>query len=170
MSTLLGVGMISTASITCCFGRRICTQPASVFNGASLIRAPEQADAEFGQRGPHTDVWGLAACILHLATGRPPYADLTQLQLVSAMLKRRPPEVPVSLPSWLQQALTQCLSFDTAARPTVDDLHKVLLPAIFCNIACRLCGRLKLQINVLVRLSQHAISAGLLESSFDAGS
>ena len=30
-------------------------------------RAPEQADAEFGMRGPHTDMWGFGACVLHLA-------------------------------------------------------------------------------------------------------
>lgn len=35
--------------------------------------APEQVDAKFGVRGPHTDIWGFAACVLHLATGQQPY-------------------------------------------------------------------------------------------------
>ena len=88
-------------------------------------RAPEQADADFGVRGPHSDVWGYGATLLHLASGQLPYADLSQMQMLSAMYKRRPPDVPASLPAWLQQMLQQCFSFDTAARPSVADLHKV---------------------------------------------
>ncbi len=88
-------------------------------------RAPEQADAEFGVRGPHTDMWGFAACVLHLATGQQPYHGLTHLQLVSAMFKRKSPEVPNSLPSWLRQALQQCLSFEPAARPSASQLQQV---------------------------------------------
>lgn len=84
-----------------------------------LYRAPEQADAEFGTRGNHTDVWGSAACILHLATGLQPYSGLSMLQMVTAMLKRRPPDVPNTLPEWLQQMLKECFSFDTAKRPSV---------------------------------------------------
>ncbi len=91
----------------------------------NACRAPEQADAEFGVRGPHTDMWGFAACVLHLATGQQPYHALTHLQLVSAMLKRKLPEVPNGLPSWLQQALQQCLSFDPAARPSASRLQQV---------------------------------------------
>ena len=88
-------------------------------------RAPEQADADFGIRGPHSDVWGYAATLLHLASGQLPYADLSQMQMLSAMYKRRPPDVPVSLPAWLRKMLQQCLSFDTAARPSVADLLEV---------------------------------------------
>ena len=90
----------------------------------SICRAPEQTDPEFGSRGPYTDVWGFAACILHLATGQLPYAGLSQMQMVSAMLKSRAPEVPRNLPAWLRQALQQCLSFDTAARPSVAALYQ----------------------------------------------
>ena len=90
-----------------------------------VCRAPEQVDAEFGLSGTHTDVWGFATCILHLATGQLPYQGLSQAQMVSAMLDRSPPEVPTSLPVWLQQALRQALTFDTAARPSVALLHQV---------------------------------------------
>ena len=97
-----------------------------------LCRAPEQADAEFGSRGRHTDAWGIAACILHLATGQQPYLGLSMFQMVSAMLKSRPPDVPNSLPEWLQQVLKQCFSFDAAKRPSVSQLLKVGLccPAV----------------------------------------
>ena len=88
-------------------------------------RAPEQADADRGPRGTHTDVWGFASCVLHLATGRLPYRGLTHNQTLTALVKSRAPEVPSSLPAWLQQALKQCLSFDPAARPTVAHLRQV---------------------------------------------
>ena len=65
-------------------------------------RAPEQVDADFGLRGTHTDVWGFATCTLHLATGQLPYLGLSEIQIVSAMLKRRLPSMPASLPTWLR--------------------------------------------------------------------
>ena len=70
---------------------------------------------EGGLRGSHTDVWGFATTVLHLATGHLPYQGLTHWQIMSAMSQGRLPEVPSSLPEWLQEALTSCLSFDTAA-------------------------------------------------------
>ena len=91
-------------------------------------RAPEQVDAEFGCLGTHTDVWGFATCILHLATGQLPYQDLNQIQMVSAMLKGRALEVSTNLPDWLQHVLRQALTFDAAARPSVAMLHKVHTP------------------------------------------
>ncbi len=88
-------------------------------------RAPEQVDAEFGLRGTHTDVWGFAITVLHLATGHLPYQGLTHLQIMFAMSKGRAPEVPSSLPVWLKEAVTSCLTFDTAARPSVSQLRQV---------------------------------------------
>ena len=88
-------------------------------------RAPEQADADFGPRGAHTDVWGFAACVLRMANGEEPYKGLTLLQMVSAFFKKRPPCVPSTVPAWLQQLLTQCFNFDAAARPSITDLLQV---------------------------------------------
>ena len=90
-------------------------------------RAPEQTDAEFGPRGTHTDVWGFASTVIHLATGQLPYSGLTPLQILGAMLRRRPPAVADTLPAWLQQNLQQCLSFDVAARPSLLQLLQVSL-------------------------------------------
>ena len=103
-----------------------CRLCASSLPVVYACRAPEQVDTdEFSLRGTHTDVWGFATCILHLATGQLPYQGLTLMQEVSAMHKKRAPEVPTSLPVWLQQALRQALTFDTAARPSVALLHQV---------------------------------------------
>ncbi len=103
----------------------LCSALVQALHG--VCRAPEQADAELGSKGPHSDVWGFAACMLHLATGQPPYHGLSQHQMLTAMIKKRQPEIPASLPAWMQQALQQCFSFDTAARPSVSYLHQVLL-------------------------------------------
>ena len=88
-------------------------------------RAPEQVDADFGVRGSHTDVWGFASTVLHLATGHLPYQALNYVQIASAMLKKHLPEVPSSLPVWLQEALRSCFIFDTAARASVSQLRQV---------------------------------------------
>ena len=88
-------------------------------------RAPEQADADFGSRGAHTDVWGFAACILHMASGDIPYKELSMMQMISAVYKKKSPSVPTSLPPWLRQLLMQCLDFDLAARPSTKDILQV---------------------------------------------
>ena len=80
---------------------------------------------EGGLRGSHTDVWGFATTVLHLATGHLPYPGLTHWQIMFAMSNRHLPEVPSSLPEWLQEALRSCLSFDTAARTSVSQLLQV---------------------------------------------
>ena len=88
-------------------------------------RAPEQAGEGFGPRGSHSDAWGFGTTILHLATGVLPYNGLSLTQMLTAMIRERPPAVPDTLPSWLQQLLKQCFSFDSAARPTVAHLLEV---------------------------------------------
>ena len=102
----------------------------------SAYRAPEQVDAELGLRGTHTDVWGFATCMLHLATGQLPYQGLTPWQIGSAMHKERLPDVPTTLPGWLQLAFKQCLIFDTAARTSVAQLLQVGLIRL---LKCRCC-------------------------------
>lgn len=83
-------------------------------------------DVELGTQGKHTDIWGLAACVLHLVTGLPPYHDLTMMQTVSAMMRERMPHVPETLPEWLQLLLKQCFSFDAQERPTANQLLEVI--------------------------------------------
>ena len=48
------------------------------------------------------------------------------------MIRRRSPEVPDTLPPWLQHVLQQCFSFDTASRPSVAQLHQVCQAASPC--------------------------------------
>ena len=101
-------------------------------------RAPEQADAEFGPRGSHTDMWGFGTTLLHLATGQLPYQGLTPFQIMRAMDKKRSPDVPDTLPGWLQQLLKQCLTFDVAARPSAAQLLQVTSLTLQCIItSCR---------------------------------
>ena len=101
------------------------TQHISAYAFGDGCRAPEQVDPDFGKQGTHTDVWGFAACMLHLATNQMPYHDLTMVQMVSAMVKQRAPKPPGGWPAGLQQALGQCFSFDAASRPSVPQLQQV---------------------------------------------
>ena len=48
------------------------------------------------------------------------------VQMLTAMLRQRAPDVPDSLPAWLAELLRLCLNFDANARPTVNNLHQVL--------------------------------------------
>ena len=57
-------------------------------------RAPEQTGDTFGLRDRHTDVWGFGTTILHMATGVLPYNGLNLLQMLTALMKGRPPAVP----------------------------------------------------------------------------
>lgn len=74
-----------------------------------ICRAPEQTNADFGVRGPHTDVWSFATCVLHLATGQFPYKDLTPVQMLSVLLQGKAPAVPDSLQNGLQ-SFSNCAS------------------------------------------------------------
>lgn len=90
-----------------------------------LLGALEQTGEGFGSRGSYTDVWGFATTILHMATGQVPYSGFNLNQMLTAMIRQRPPAVPDSLPGWLQQLLSQCLSFNITARPSVQQLLQV---------------------------------------------
>lgn len=107
-------------------------------------RAPEQTDSDFGPRGSYTDVWGFATTILHLATGQLPYSGLSQFQIMTAMIKKRPPFVSESLPEGLQSLLKQCLNFDIAQRPSVAQLSQVSFTCVaaWSLNPCLLCIKL----------------------------
>ena len=49
------------------------------------------------------------------------------VQTASAMMRRKPPQAPDTLPEWLQQVLRQCFNFDALRRPTAAQLHEVKL-------------------------------------------
>ena len=80
-------------------------------------------DAAFGSQDFPSGVWAFGSCMLHMVTGQLSFEGPSHMQLMSAMFKRLP-DVPSSLPTWLQQTLKQCLHFDTKARPTIDSLYK----------------------------------------------
>ena len=102
-------------------------------------RAPEQTDATSGCQGSHTDVWGFAATVLHMATGQLPYHGLTPHQVLASMIKQCPPAVPDVNPRWLQQLFKQCFAFDVAARPTVAQLLQVSFASSTKHIAAQCC-------------------------------
>lgn len=76
-------------------------------------------------------MWGFATTMLHLATGELPYKDLTAVQMLTAMIKGKPPSMPDTLPAWLQHLLKQCFAFDVAKRPPVPQLLQVRTEAVW---------------------------------------
>ena len=63
--------------------------------------------------------------MLHLGTGEQPYMGLPPVQMLTAMIKGKPPSQPDTLPPWLQALLQQCFSFDVTKRPPVPQLLQV---------------------------------------------
>ena len=95
-----------------------------------LDRAPEAAGIQQGVKaGQAADVWSLAATMLHMLSGRPPYPDLNNWQALSAIIgvQCRPPEIPktLGLPALLHNLLSKCFSFLASDRPSTPDVIKV---------------------------------------------
>lgn len=92
------------------------TLPAAAL-GSPNYMAPEQVNAEFGEIGPPTDVYGLGAILYELLTGCPPVAGsdaLETLRLVATQRPRPGVEIRSDIPADLDAIALKCL----AKRPT----------------------------------------------------
>jgi serine/threonine protein kinase len=100
--------------------------PAGAGIGTRQYSAPEQARG--GVLGPPADVWGLGAVLFEMATGDAPYAGLPAPAEQFPQLRRRPRRLAARdlLPAGLAAAIDACLELDPSARPTVDELVRVL--------------------------------------------
>ena len=95
--------------------------------GTPLYMAPEQFDKDaWGDTGPATDVWGLAATLYHAAGGRPPFQASSALMIMAAQLNDPPPaltSIDPTIPPWLDRLLRACLRPNPADRPSITELH-----------------------------------------------
>lgn len=75
-----------------------------------------------------TDTWSLAATLLHMLTGEPPYAHMTTPKI---LMQLGPKETPPTLPpeglvgAALVSLLQRCFSFDPGARPSLQEVLQV---------------------------------------------
>ena len=92
----------------------------------ALAGAPDPAPAPPAE-GMASDAWGLAASLVHAATGERPFAGLTPHEIADAVVDRRQgPHVPESLPARLRSLLAQCFAHDPAARPPLPQVAAAL--------------------------------------------
>ena len=93
-----------------------------VMAGTYNYMSPEAFDEdEFGKVSIKTDVWSLGACLLEMATGRPPYHDLRPAQIMNHVANlKRAPHVPAASP-WAS-LLQGCFEFDQARRLNAEGL------------------------------------------------
>jgi serine/threonine protein kinase len=72
---------------------------------------------------PACDIYSFSLLLYAMATGRPPFAGLREVQVVQCLLgKERPPLPERLLPPQLRQLIASCWQSDPAARPTARQL------------------------------------------------
>lgn len=103
------------------------TQTGQVM-GSVPYMAPEQLQGR--PAGPRSDIFSLGATFYQMITGKPPFTGESGPELVSAILRDRPPpvsEVRTGLPHRLGELLTRCLEKDPQRRvPTALELRNAL--------------------------------------------
>jgi serine/threonine protein kinase/formylglycine-generating enzyme required for sulfatase activity len=98
--------------------------------GSPAFMAPEQLkmDKSFGPVGTHTDVWCFGSTLYFALTGRSPFEEIAQssIEIVFCLLHRKVPRLRSAcprVPLWLDKLCHDCLSKDSAARPTMAEIH-----------------------------------------------
>jgi serine/threonine protein kinase/WD40 repeat protein len=102
------------------------TQAGTVM-GTIPYMSPEQLTGDSGDA--RSDVYSLGAVLYQMATGRLPFERASSAELISAILRDRPPsvgELRARLPAELGRTIDRCLAKDPAARFTARALHHEL--------------------------------------------
>ncbi len=102
--------------------------------GSPNFMAPEQCDAQFGEVGAHTDVFGIGAILYYLLTDRPPFRGETfadTLRAVTQLDPVRPRALRPGVPIDLETICLRCLEKRPArryhtAQEVVDELDRFL--------------------------------------------
>jgi tetratricopeptide (TPR) repeat protein/predicted Ser/Thr protein kinase len=107
------------------------TKTGSVL-GTPAYMPPEQAEGDKEAMGPHSDVYSLGATLYAMLTGRPPFVGGTALNLIYAVLSKKP-EPPSAhnprVPSRLDEICLRCLAKAPEQRyPSVEALRHALRP------------------------------------------
>ncbi|KAJ1932164.1 Protein kinase of the Mitotic Exit Network, partial [Linderina pennispora] len=92
----------------------------SVVAGTPYWMAPEIIMLDGACRA--SDIWSLGCTIIELLTGKPPYADLMQMQAMYRIVEDELPPIPEGISEELKDFLMQCFKKDPKERPTASQL------------------------------------------------
>ncbi|GAA5831379.1 hypothetical protein JCM11251_004003 [Rhodosporidiobolus azoricus] len=95
---------------------------ANEANGTPNWMAPEVI--ELNGATASSDIWSLAATIVELIDGRPPYADLVAMSAMFRIVEDEEPPIPVRCSDELKAFLRRCFKKDPRERPTAEDLFE----------------------------------------------
>ena len=96
--------------------------------GTPAYMAPEQLEKTEGadELGPKTDVWGLGTTLFFALTGRAPYQGASLVNIYKKLLSEEPPpasSINPDVPKWLDELVSDCLTREIAARPTMAEVR-----------------------------------------------
>ena len=96
-------------------------------HGTFNYMPPEAFDPEsFGRLSTQSDIWSFACCIVEMVSGQRPWSG-TQMSAICYKITsaREIPEIPSDLPLAVRNLLQACFAYDSSARPTFAEIHKV---------------------------------------------
>ncbi|GAA5890899.1 hypothetical protein JCM6882_008851 [Rhodosporidiobolus microsporus] len=95
---------------------------ANEANGTPNWMAPEVI--ELNGATASSDIWSLAATIIELIDGRPPYADLVAMSAMFRIVEDDEPPIPERCSDELKAFLRRCFKKDPRERPTAEELFE----------------------------------------------
>jgi serine/threonine-protein kinase len=101
-----------------------------VVKGKIQYLAPEQVKKE-RRIDRRTDIWALGGCLHELVTGRVPYGDDDDLEVIRKLMANEPPPRAEGVPDPVRDVLDRSLVLDPAARfPTAAAMQRALEAAM----------------------------------------
>merc|ERR1712039_815055 len=96
--------------------------------GSPRYMAPECYDAVHGKLTEMVDIWALGCIFIELFANVLPYADCGTMAQLSAriLVEKRSPDVPMTVPAPLADAMRRCFHFDPNRRWNAGELHMEL--------------------------------------------
>ncbi len=121
-----GAAKVIDFGIAKAHNRRQGVTRTGVVKGKIQYMAPEQLK-KGRSVDRRTDVWALGICLHELLTGKTPYDEDDDVEVIQKLVADVPPPIAAGLPDSIVRALEKCLAIDPEARfPTAAALQRAL--------------------------------------------